>query len=221
MTKKVVMWKAAGLVVMCLAISGIANAGNANVTLTPLSINAQIEPLGDPNVNVPFPTAGDAYCSATNGCGTLPGGGQTASMWTTGDFVMSSVFTTTGLSSVTDLTADWTFFDILGGGNNNETWYVYVNGTPVAAAVLPDCNYCGTTGTVSGTVNFADIAPVGGGYQVSLVLQNTIVPGGGSVAWLDGGITGLSGNAVPEPSSLMLMGSAIVGLALALHRRLL
>ena len=43
-------------------------------------------------VDEPFPTAGDAYCSATNGCGTIPAGGQTAFQWTTGDFVISSIF---------------------------------------------------------------------------------------------------------------------------------
>ncbi len=37
--------------------------------------------------------------------------------------------------------------------------------------------------TVTGTVNFAGIAPVAGGYQVELVLQNTVPFGGGSVAW--------------------------------------
>jgi hypothetical protein len=218
MKKNFVMWRAAGLVVLCFALSGIANAGTIN--LTALSPNTPTAPIGDdPNVNVAFPTAGDAYCSATNGCGTIPLGGQTGYQWTANDYVISSVFTSTGLTSVTDGTADWTFEDVLGGGNN-ETWYVYVNGVAVAAAVLPDCDYCRSFYTVTGTVNFAGIAPVAGGYQVELVLQNTIPGGGGSVAWLDGGTTGLSGTATPEPSSFMLMGTFIAGLAMVLRRRL-
>ncbi len=75
-----------------------------------------------------------------------------------------------------------------------------------------------TYGTVTGTVNFADIAPVAGGYQVELVLQNTVPFGGGSVAWLDGGITGLS--YTPEPGSMVLFGSGVIGLAGLLRRKL-
>ena len=142
------------------------------------------------NVNEPFPTAGDAYCSATNGCGNIPVGGQTAFQWTAGDYVISSIFTLP-TTSVTDLTANWNFQDYLGGGNT-ETWYVYVNGVAVAQAILPDDSYNGDILNVSGTVTFAGIAPAAGGYQVELILQNTVPFGSGSVAWLDGGITGLS-----------------------------
>jgi len=219
MKNNFVIWKTAGLVLLCLAVSGIANAGD--VHLAPVSQSVSTAPIGGVvNVNVAFPTAGDNYCSATNGCGTIPAGGQTAFMWTAGDYVISSVFTNTGLVSVSDLTADWTFQDYLGGGNT-ETWYAFVNGVAVAQAILPDDSYGGDFLTVTGTVNFADIAPVAGGYQVELVLQNTVPTGGGSAAWLDGGITGLSGTAAPEPSSVLLMGTFIAGLALVLRRRLL
>jgi hypothetical protein len=163
----------------------------------------------DVTTNVPFPTAGDAYCSATNGCGTIPGGGQTAFQWTAGDYVLSSVI---GLptNSVTDLTANWSYQDYLGNGNT-ETWFVYINGVDVLSATLPDDSYNGDILTVTGTADFPDIAPVAGGYQVALVLQNTIPGGGGSVAWLDGGTTGLSyHNSVPEPGSLLLIGSGLV-----------
>lgn len=181
---------------------------------------AQMKLASTVNVNEPFPTAGDAYCSATNGCGTIPAGGQTAFQWTTGDFVISSIFVLP-TSSVTDLTANWSFQDFLGGGNT-ETWAVFVNNIAVATATLPDDGYNGDILGVTGTVNFAGIAPVAGGYQVSLVLQNTVPFGGGSVAWLDGGITGLSYNVttVPEPGSMLLFGSGVIGLAGLLRRKL-
>jgi len=55
-----------------------------------------------------FPTAGDMYCSATNGCGTLPAGGMTGFMWTTGDYIISPIFST-GQQSINSLSDD---FDI-------------------------------------------------------------------------------------------------------------
>ncbi len=130
--------------------------------------------------------------------------------------MLSSIFTLP-TTSVTDLTANWSFVDYLNG--NDETWYVYVNGVQVASAILPDCSNCGSTLTVTGTVDFADIAPVGGGYQVELVLQNTLPGGGGSVAWLDGGTTGLSYSAVPEPSTWAMMLLGFAGLGFAGYRR--
>jgi hypothetical protein len=192
------------------AAAGLIAGGVASATpLLPMQLSVS-PPANDPSVNVPFPTAGDAYCSATNGCGTIPSGGQTAFQWTTGDYVLSAVFPLP-TASVTDLSADWSFQDFLGSGNT-ETWYAYVNGVAVAAAVLPDDNFMGDILTVTGTVNFSDIAPVAGGYQVELILQNTVPLGGGSVAWLDGGTTGLS--FVPEPSSgLLLLGFAVLGFA--------
>jgi hypothetical protein len=164
--------------------------------------------------NVPFPTAGDAYCGS-NMCGTIPAGGQTDFMWTAGNYVISSIFHIPA-ASVTDLEANWQFQDFLGG--NTETWYVYINGVAVAQATLPDDSYNGDILTVTGTVNFAGIAPVGGGYQVELVLQNTVPFGGGSVAWLDGGTTGLS--YTPEPGTMMLFGSGVIGIAGLLRRKL-
>ena len=205
--KNLLMWQTAGLMVLCLVFSGITRA-------TPITLQA-IAPFTvtgpDPDVNVAYPTAGDAYCSATNGCGTIPSGGQTALQSTAGDYVLSSIFTDTGLSSATDLSANWSFQDFLGGGNT-ETWFIYVNGIAVAQAVLPDDNFLGQIGSVAGTVTFANIAPVSGGYQVELILQNTVPSGGGAVAWLDGGTTTLSG--VPEPATplLLSLGLALIGL---------
>src|SRR5450631_4532954 len=201
---------------LCFLTVGMANAS----TFSKLSNKGKLTTLGTVNVNEPFPTAGDAYCSATNGCGSIPAGGQTASQWTAGDFVLSSIFVL-NTTSVTDLTANWSYQDFLGNGNT-ETWFVTVNGVTVAQTTLPDDAFNGDIGTVTGTVNFAGIAPVAGGYQVELILQNTVPFGGGSVAWLDGGITGLSYNSstTPEPGSMVLFGSGVIGLAGLLRRKL-
>lgn len=193
------------MLVACTASAALLfGAGQASAGVIYLSGSVSTT---DTEINVPFPAAGDAYCSATDGCGTIPSGGQTGFMFTTGDFVQSPVFDLP-LSAVTDLTANWSFQNFLGDGGN-ETWFVEVNGTPIASFVAPDDNFSGNTWTVSGTAVFGPIAPVAGGYQVSLVLQNTVPAGEGSIAWYDGGVTGLSG--VPEPTSMLLLGTGLAG----------
>jgi hypothetical protein len=182
---------------------------------TAIVLWACLPPLGGASAasqEVPFPTAGDAYYSARGGgAGTIPSGGQTAALSTAGDYVLSSVFSLP-TTSVTGITVDWSFTDYLSG--SDERWSVYVNGVQVASAVLPDCSGCGDTGTVSGTQDFAGIAPLNGGYQVELILRNTVPSGQGYVVWLDGGTTGLSYNSVPElPTwATMLLGFAGLGL---------
>jgi|HubBroStandDraft_4_1064222.scaffolds.fasta_scaffold03866_6 hypothetical protein len=211
--------RSAGLLVaLCFLVVGMASA-NAMLTVRSLASTQPHTSAGPTVSTVPFPTAGDAYCSATDGCGTIPVGGGTAFQWTAGDFVISSIFVLP-TTSVTDLTANWLVQDFLGGGNT-ETWFVSVNGTNVAQIVVPDDAYNGDILNVTGSVTFAGIAPVGGGYQVELILQNTVPLGGGSVSWLDGGLTGLSyGSTVPEPGSMMLFGSGVIGLAGLLRRKL-
>jgi|ERR1017187_7791277 hypothetical protein len=166
-------------------------------------------------IPVAFPTAGDAYCSATNGCGTISSGGQTASQWTTGDYVLSSIFVLpTGF--VDDLTANWNYVDYLGSGNT-ETWNIYVNGVNVGFGILPDDNNGGDILNLSGTFTFAPVFAAAGGFQVELILQNTVPGGGGSAAWLDGGITNLSYS--PEPGSLLLLGSGLAFGGMMLRRK--
>ncbi len=150
----------------------------------------------------------------------FPSPGRPSFMFTAGDYVISSVFVL-DTQAVTDLTANWSFQDFLGNGGT-ETWWVLVNGTAVAQTIIPDDSYGGGIGTVTGTVNFAGIAPQNGGYQITLLLTNTVPDGGGAVAWFDGGTTGLSyaGGTVPEPGSLMLFGSGVLGLAGLLRRKL-
>ena len=216
--RKPLLRSMAVLFVLCTIAVGVASANSIAIAsklgVSPFTSASLV------TATVPFPTAGDAYCSATNGCGTIPAGGQTDFQWTAGDYVVSSIFVLP-TSSVVGLSANWNFQDFLGGGNT-ETWFVLVNGTAVAQAILPDDAYNGDILNVSGTVMFAGIGPVSGGYQVSLVLQNTVPFGGGSVAWLDGGQTGLiyNVNTVPEPGSMMLLGTGVIGLAGLLRRKL-
>lgn len=212
---KTPLWKLIAVcAILCFAAAGIASAA----VLMPVVVVPPIDPSSDPTVNELFPTAGDAYLSFSNGSGTIPAGGQTAWQYETNDYVQSAVFTMP-TDAVNALTADWQFTDKLGDGNT-ETWYVYLNGIAVASTISPDDSYNGDVFTVTGTVNFADIAPLAGGYQVELILQNTVPLGGGSVAWMDGGITGLSYD-TPEPASLLLLGSglALGGVLLSRKRR--
>jgi len=173
------------------------------------------------DVQEPFPTAGDMYCSATNGCGTLPAGGMTAPMWTTGDYIISALFDT-GQPSINSLTYNFDIWDDLGGGNN-ETVAYWVNGVEVGTVTVNDCNYCGNNVNFNGTFNFASIGAQGGGYTLELTLQNTIPPGGGSIAFDDGGeatLTNSSGSSVPEPSSMLLFGTGALGVAGLLRRKI-
>ena len=213
--KKTSLLSAALLVTLCLATTGIANA--ANVNLYALQHVSSVTP--DVFFNGNFPTAGDAYCSATNGCGTIPAGGATAPMWTAGDWVVSADFLNTGITSATDLSVNTLVTDFL-GQEDEIVWYL-VNGTPVAQADIPGCNFCQITGTISGTVNFADIPPdANGGYQIEILLTNTIAGGDGSIWFNDGGTFQLSGTATPEPGSMVLLGSGVLGLAGILRRKL-
>lgn len=172
------------------------------------------------DVQEPFPTAGDQFCSATNGCGTIPAGGMTFSMWTTGDYVISPVFNT-GQPSINGLSYNFGIWDDLGGGNAETVGY-FVNGTEIGSIVVPDCNYCQTVMNFSGTFNFSAIAEQNGGYQLEMILQNTIPPGGGSIRFDDGGTATLTNSSasVPEPSSIALFGSGLLALAGVVRRKL-
>jgi hypothetical protein len=154
----------------------------------------------------PFPTVGNAYTSIASGNGTIPAGGQTGYMWQTGDSVTSSVFTLP-TSSVTGLTENWAFLNsLLGGGT--ETWNVYLNAIQVGSEVLT-----ASSSSLTNTLNFAGVAPVGGGYQIELILQNTVPDGLGSMRWNDGGTTTLLyGSATPEPGTMALFALGLIGL---------
>lgn len=177
----------------------------------------------DLNVNEPFPASGDAYCSATDGCGTIAPGGQTAFSWTAGDFVESAVFTGTGITSLTDLNMSLVVDDRLNSGYQ-ENWEIYANGVDTGWYTYVNCSgggFCNEDFTYSFTITFGDIAPVAGGYQLEMIESNTIPGGDGAIAWLDGGVTGLSqASTVPEPTSLILLATVLALVGVVGRRKL-
>ena len=138
-------------------------------------------------------------------------------MWTTGDFV-TALFSGTGLASVTSFSDT---FDILNFVANGNTLIVdaLVNGVDVGSFVVNDCTSCGTAQPVN--FNSGPFAPISGAgtYTLAFVLENTLPFGGGSIAFLDGGVATLSSSSpVPEASTWAMMLLGFAGLSFAGYR---
>jgi len=178
-------------------------------------------------LNSDGPGIGAVYFSATNGSGSVSNTEWLPNMQTAGDFVAQTI--TDGPDVVDSLSLGAMIgLDTLNG--YTETFAVYVNGVPVdppfssvpyqcASASPWDCfSSPFTIPDVSGDPTLfwievqGPIAPIAGlgTYTYSIVLEDTIPDGDGSISLY----------AVPEPSSIVLFGSGILGLVGLLRRNL-
>ena len=180
--------------------------------------------FADSGWTVNFPSNTTFYCSQTNPPCDFMGnnGGLSKPMWTTGDFITETFFFSNDY--VDDLTANWGVVDFYGGipGATYEN-DVYINGVFVAYFLLDDCNFCSTLYTVTGTVNFAPIYGYGA-YNLTVVLAQT-APGGAGSEWFsvlnsNGAASTATFSSTPEPSSMLLLGSGMVGIAGFVRRKL-
>ena len=167
-----------------------------------------------------FPEVGDLYHSATNGDGSFTAGGQSAYMWTTGDYVASNGYTLPpGSYLATSLSNTFQINNVLGNGNSLLV-DAYLDGNLIGSWTATDCGYCGTIETIVFNTNFAPIL-MSGPFTIEYELANTIPGGGGSIAILQGGQGSISGtvlNSVPEPITVSLFGAGLAG-TIAMRRR--
>ncbi len=191
---------------------------NVRAVLLLMAISCFAVGLAHADVAVTFPSDNSFYCTV-NGCDFVGNNGhQTGFFYTAGDFVTEIFFT--GQTSITGLSYDFFFIDDLGG--NPGAHYendVYVNNTLVGSFLVADCGYCDTQMEVLGAFSFAPLEG-DGTYALSIVLAETVPSGDGSYAFLAPGTAVLqSGGTTPEPGTLALLGSGVIGLAGWIRRK--
>jgi hypothetical protein len=178
--------------------------------------------LASSSAVVGFPSDNTWYSSAGNGSDFMGNnGGFSAPLYTQGDSI-SQTFVT-GQSWVNSLTVDWTLINYF--GNNPGASYendIYVNGAFVGYFLVNDCGFCSNVDPITGTVNFNPIYGFGT-YTISVVLAQTAPVGGGTESFTEWNAAGAPATAAlgtPEPGSIALFGSGVVGLAGMLRRKL-
>ena len=178
--------------------------------------------LASSSVVVGFPSDNTWYSSAGNGSDLMGNnGGFSAPMSTQGDSI-SQTFVT-GQTWVNYLTVDWTLINYF--GNNPGASYendIYINGAFVGYFLVNDCGFCSNLDPITGTVSFNPIYGFGT-YTISVVLAQTAPVGGGTESFTEWNAAGAAATATlgtPEPGSIALFGSGVVGLAGMLRRKL-
>lgn len=194
----------------CLGVSMKAFTFGAVALAASLSLSAGAHASVFP---IAFPSSSTSYFSATNGSGTIPSGGESAFMWTTGDNI-SQTFTGTGLATVGEFSDDFQIQNFL---FENETVDVSINGTNIGSFEVLADGGSGAFQTVDFSSYFA-LIPGAGDYTVAMTLTNTIDLGSGSIAFLDGGV-GAFNSAAPEPETWALMLAGIGGVGATLRSR--
>ncbi len=193
---------------------------NVRAVLLLVAISCFAVGLAHADVTVTFPSDNSFSCNigACDFMGNL--GHQSEPLFTQGDFVTEIFFT--GQPTVNGLAYDFFLIDNLGG--NSGAQYendVYINNTLVGSFLVADCGYCGTEMEFSGVFSFGAIEG-DGTYALSIVLGQTVPPGDGNETFISPGSATLQsggGGTTPEPGTLALLGSGVVGLAGWIRRK--
>jgi len=145
------------------------------------------------------------------------GGGTPYHLWTAGDY-WRQTFVGTGLASATDLSLDLVI-ENAAPASEDLNFDAFVNSTNVGNFTIN----ANTPGLYQFSYSFGPIA--GDSYSLELVATNTISDGAGSfsLALADQvSFATLSGTpAIPEPSTVVLMGLGLIGLGYAGRRKLM